>query len=115
MKIETREITVTKDVYIADDGTVFHNKYDCESYEYGLIEKTIEFYDQNLNKCDFDSCTYVKLVTEKDVENLIRMCEYSGCFITGIDSPGLYMFDDRSDGWIDLTNVLSTIYGGVTQ
>lgn len=44
MKIEPREMTVTKELYIADDGTEFEDYDDCGEYEMGLIEKNTQVF-----------------------------------------------------------------------
>ena len=114
MKTETRVVTIEQEVYIAFDGTEFTCEDDCEGYEYKLLEKRLQCYDHNCAKCGFDICTYVKLVTEEDVNNLIEVCNYCSIKTDGIKEPGILMY--THDGkWLDITRVVANIYGGSTE
>ena len=115
MKVETREITITKEVYVADDGTEFVSEDECKLYEITLAESKLAFYDGNYEKADFESCTYVKLITDEDVENMHKVCEYNGVSSEGIRGPGLYMYVNafaNRDYWANITEAVSAIYGG---
>lgn len=114
MKTEIRKVTVEREVYIAIDGKEFNDKDDCESYEYELLEKKLQFYDDKCGKSDLDSCTYVKLISEQDVADLISICAYHGISCEGISSAGIYMYDNYN-GWLNITEVISNIYGGTTS
>jgi stringent starvation protein B len=36
MKVETREVVIKTALYIADDSTEFHSKFECQAYEWRL-------------------------------------------------------------------------------
>lgn len=115
MKTETKEITVSRTVYIADDGREFVDRDDCEGYEMKLLEKSIACYNDKFEKTSFETCTYVVLVTDQDVENIELVCEYFGYCAEGFDGPGLYMYYDgysKNEHWINLDEVISHIRGG---
>ena len=114
MKTELRKVTVEQEVYVACDGKEFLDAYDCERYEYDLIEKKLHCYDSKCRPCDFDACTYVKIITREDYENLVSCCSYLGITRKGLtESDGVFMYDDK--GWINITEVISNIYGGTYE
>lgn len=112
MITKTKEVKVTREIYVACDGTEFTDADDCEAHEIGLMERQFEMYD-----CDFDKveavgeCCYVRLRTSDDVEQFIACCDYYGITIEGLCLPGIYAYDEvrsRHGGWTCLDKVMST-------
>lgn len=107
MKIETRQVTIEKEIYIANDGREFDEETNCKEYEAGLIEAAIEFYDRDLERSDLGSCTYVIVKTPDEIEALIDLCRYHDISHKGIsEKTGIYMYVDRRDMW---TNISDTV------
>lgn len=115
MKIETREVTVTKNVYIAADGREFDNDVDCEDYEFKLLENSLLCYDCEYDRTTIERSTFVNLVTDDDVRNFKIASGIVDSSVDGISGPGLYMYvDDYTLGrWVNLDEVISRIRGGV--
>lgn len=111
MKVETREVTIKQSVYISCDDKVFMSEDECCYHEYELCKAKLQCYDDNCNKCEFDSCVYVKLITEDDVNDLKAVCRYDRLDTEGIKGVGIYMYTEHGD-WINITDVVSNIYGG---
>lgn len=109
MKIETRKVTVEKDVYIAEDGTEFYTEYDCERHDVKLIEKSLKFYTRKFVECDLESCTYVYLKTADDVLRLISLCDFEGIATDGLTDVGVYVYDNHSDRWINMSEAIARI------
>lgn len=113
MKIEMREIIINREVYIANDGTEFDDYDECAGYEIELLEKTLSFYDEQLNESTLNGCLFVKLATRKDVDAFIALCEWHGITARGIADEGVYSYSEAgSGGWIDMTAVIAKINGG---
>lgn len=93
--------------FIADDGTVFDDEWDCKDYEFRktLDLCDIEVYDENgLRLMDiFDEDAYnraMKVVarTEKAVTDLRKIVDYTGFVMYGdITSPGVWVFENDKD------------------
>ena len=112
MKIEQRKITVVQDVYIAVDGTVFADKYECEEYETKLIEKELTLYGSDFSKTDsIDTCIYARLDTEDLVEKFLIGCNYYGISSAGVTRPGIYMYTGRhySETWMNLSEIMAKL------
>ena len=109
MKTIKKKVTVTKEIYVADDGKEFEDVTDCESYEMSLLENSIEMYDFKLNKSNLDNCIYIKLPTVESVKMLIDLCLYTGISCKGVNTPGLYMFDNKY-GWINISDIFEKLY-----
>ena len=111
MKKETRQVTIERDVYVAEDGREFFDKCDCEKYDFELLEKTLKFYDRIFEDSDFESCTYVNLKTAEDVTKIIQLCDYNGVSEEGLVNPGVYMYDTYRDRWVNITEAVARIEG----
>lgn len=110
MKKEFREITVKKEVYVAEDGTVFETEDECSEYEFDIMAKSLKCYDGKLNETNIYDCVFVDLATDEDVTKFQYVGE--GEFTTdGIDGPGLYMYGCE-DEWVNLDKVMTKIRGG---
>ena len=111
MKIEKREIVVTKEVFVAFDGMEFDNQDDCMDHEYRITEAKLSFYDYKFKKSILDECAYARLDTEEDVKLMISLCDYQGIVSKGIVNPGVYIYsNDRSgDCWVNMTETVNRI------
>lgn len=113
MKIEQRKIMLNQEVYVANDGTRFPDKYACQEYEAKLAGKTLEMYGSDFTKCDnLTCCTYVRLSTREEILKLIAGCEYYGISTSGIEGPGIYMCTGRlTHNWVNITEVMCMVNG----
>lgn len=114
MKIDFKEIKVTREIYIAEDGTEFNDKDECLEYEMRLCEKTINFYDGSFNKSDFASCVYADLPNSDAIQALINICDYERMPISGLENPGVYLYDEeahwhKGNVWVNLTEGMAKI------
>lgn len=118
MKTETRKVTIEQTVYIADDGREFMSEDACTDYEFELLEKTFNCYDGTYNKSKPEDCTYIDLPTAEDVERFKQYCDIMDLIDDGLDTPGLYMFDNRyyaKEHWLNLDEVIVCIRGEKTE
>lgn len=112
MKTSTKTITVEKEIYIAEDGTEFDDRDDCEAYENSLIGKRLKMYSYDYSPCEsVDECSYAKLNTWADVQAFVDLCEYIGVSHKGITEPGLYMYTEGRWGagntaWTNISEIL---------
>ena len=112
MKTSTKTITVEKEIYIAEDGTEFDDRDDCEAYEYRLIGKSLKMYKYDFSPCQsVEDCCYVKLGIWADVQAFIDLCEYDGISHRGITVPGLYMYTEGrwgagNDAWTNISEII---------
>lgn len=114
MKIETREVRETITVYIADDGNQFLTKEYCEEHEMKCLEETLSFYDHKFDKSDLESCTYMWLKNEEDIQKALELCGYHGITVRGFDEdakPGVYMFtyNRGKDEWFNISEPVDRI------
>lgn len=90
-------------IYIADDGTQFENKLDCEEYEWFLNHpniKSVEIYDGNNNKLttymasdtyeNADKVIVPDIAALKDLHELEKLTGF--CYYRQIESPGTWEF-----------------------
>ena len=113
MKIEKREVVVTKEVFIAVDGKEFNEENDCREHEYLISEAKLALYDYKFKKSTIDECAYARLDTEEDVELMLSLCRYQGISSKGIVNPGVYIYSyDHGDCWINMTECIERICGG---
>ena len=68
--------------YIADDGTVFHDKDDCEKYEYNLVAKNTEarWYTRYGTSTSPGEAELVFLPNQKAWEDFRWLADYEGCY-----------------------------------
>jgi hypothetical protein len=113
MKIEQRKITINQDVYVATDGTVFADKYECQEYETKKLEKELDMYGADYTKCDsLNTCIYVKLITRDQISRFTTACGHYDISTDGVKGPGIYMYNGRLRGaWINLTEVVNKLNG----
>lgn len=93
-------------IYIADDGTEFDNKYDCEDYEWEKEHSNIlsvHFYDKNghrLHSCftEEDYMRIVKIVidTKEEINDLWALADYTGfCNLRDVTEVGTWLWHDE--------------------
>lgn len=109
-------------IYIAEDGKQFYDEDECIQYErervYSGVNSAIKgltpdgkplaFSDPNF--CD--SATSVYLASEKAVEVFKKRCDNEGINNSGIDEPGVYVWNDcdyplENYTWLSLCGVIS--------
>ena len=79
--------------YRAFDGKEFESEYDCIDYEKNLKMQTIEAYDENFERMEFEGSKYVVVHSEEEIDLIEEICDYNGWTYEGIDSIGLYCYD----------------------
>ena len=108
MRTEIRQVVTEQEVYVADDGTEFTNRDDCEEHEVFLIGTRLKMYDYKFTKTtDVDDCWYVHIRTEYDAKSFITMCGYICVSSRGIDVPGVYMYTDKE--WVNISSVVKRL------
>lgn len=110
MTTKTKKVAVTTTVYIACDGKEFDDRDDCVNYEFQLKEKQLLFFDSKLFPSNLDNCTYIYIRTEAELEILQELCDFSDISCVGlIDGPGVYMYEDRRDKWLNISKTIDKI------
>ena len=110
MKQITKQVTVEKTMYIAEDGTEFESKLSCELYEKGFWEKSLAFYDFRFEKSNLDKCSYVCILNDKDYNTMKKLCDFEGVSEKGIENkPGIYMYEERRDAWVNISEAVDKI------
>ena len=112
MKTEKRKVTIEQEVYIAFDGQEFYDESACAGHEVKLLNITLDCYDSRFRKTTFDHCVYANLITSDDVQTAIRICDYWGATTKGLIEPGLYMYNDYDNTWLNLDSLITHIRGG---
>ena len=109
MRTEYRVVTAEQVVYIADDGKEFDDEEDCAEYEFNLLTASVKkyCYDKNFEPEDIDGCEFVHIPTEKVMKGFKICCDALEIVSDGIDKPGIYMYSDYSQTWVNLDDVTS--------
>lgn len=93
-------------IYIADDGTQFVDKNQCQEYErehsqfYKNGKLIISGLDSDNEKISFFDDDFIEeaiilyLATEKAVEIFKERCDEEGVTSYGVDEPGIYIWGD---------------------
>ena len=100
MRIEVREIpTVQKEyVYIADDGTEFNYRSDCETYEYKLSCGKRDIPCHTVESIE-EEPTSIYLIKDQDDFDWLKKVEWAHCDVEGKFSlPGWYVADFHNGG-----------------
>lgn len=96
-----------KIIYRADDGKEFDNRDDCENYEWSLehpdINKVVLFDDIGhkisgsiFSQKVYESAQTVNIPDDKALEDFLIMADFMGfCSYEDIDSPGVWVWNDR--------------------
>ena len=101
MKTIKRKVLREEEIYIARDGKEFDDEGECLDYENELNIKSIEAYDEEFNKTDFEGAAYVVIRSDEEIEFIAEVCEYNGWTSEGLDEVGLfhYNYSYRRDKW----------------
>lgn len=94
-------------IYLADDGTVFNNSFDCQEYELRLLidkyKKSLRFYDGNkvrivntVDILDGDTVFFIDVADEESLSFLKKLNEWNGMFYD-IDSVGKWQYVKNTD------------------
>lgn len=97
----TKKVLKEEEFYVAFDGKEFDNEEECRDYENELNIKSIEAYDEDFNRIDFDSATYVVIHSEAELNFIDKVCDYNGWTSDGLMETGLYRYNSswRDDRW----------------
>ena len=112
MKIEQREVTITKAVFVAEDGKEFYDRDDCLEYEINKKQDCSDiFFDDRFEPCGYDEGMYIKLDNDEKVRIFMEIYEYHGMTTEGVDGPGLYIFVDsyRDEGWVNISKAVDIL------
>ena len=101
MKTIIRKVEVEKEFYIANDDTEFEDEYECTAYDLELLCKSFETYDEDFNRIEFESATYVVVHSDEELDNIKKVCRFNGWICDGLIEKGLYRYDSswRFDRW----------------
>lgn len=101
MKTITRKVMLEKEYYIARDGKEFTDEDDCLNYENELNIKSIEAYDEDFNRVDFESATYVVIHSDEELDFICEVCDYNCWTVEGLNGYGLYRYNSHytSEKW----------------
>ena len=94
-------------IYLADDGTVFNNEFDCQEYELGLLIKqyqgSLRFYEFDKTRIvndktilDGDTVFFIDVADEESLSFLKKLNEWNGMFYD-IDSVGKWQYVKNTD------------------
>lgn len=97
----TKKVLREEEFYVAFDGKEFEDEYECHDYENELNIKSIEAYDKDFNRIDFDSATYVVIHSDEEVNFIDKVCDYNGWTSEGLCEVGLFRYNNnyRDDRW----------------
>lgn len=96
MKIKTITKVVETEIYVAEDGTEFDSGEACADYEITKMEESMELYDYDFDKSDFDGFVYANIRNQTEVEYFHELCRYYGVrFKNGITGPGIWLYADN--------------------
>lgn len=91
-------------VFIADDGTVFDDEWDCQDYEFrkSIDFESIEIYDQYRTRYDplsedgYNKAVKIIVKTEKAVSDLNKIAKYTGFILyEDVNSVGTWIFKEH--------------------
>lgn len=101
MEAFTKEVLKEVEFYRAFDGKEFEREDECIDYEISLKMQSIEAYNENFEKTEFEGAEYVVVHSEEDIDLIEEICDYNGWTYEGINSIGLYRYsnDRYYDRW----------------
>ena len=101
MKTITKMVTREEEFYVARDGKEFSDEGECLDYENELNIKSIEAYDEDFNRTDFEGATYVVVHSDEELNFIDEVCDYNGWTSEGLNENGLYRYNScyRVDKW----------------
>ena len=97
----TKIVTREEEFYVARDGKEFNDECECLDYENELNIKSIEAYDEDFNRVDFDNAEYVVIHSDEEINLIDETCEYNGWTSNGLCEVGLFRYNSnyRFDKW----------------
>jgi hypothetical protein len=98
-------------IYIADDGTQFDDRFDCEDYEWKLNHphlKDVHIFDKDGNKFDnvFSEDAYnysdkIVVTSNGAVKDLHDLANYTGyCYYEHVNEVGEWRFDETKEKFV---------------
>ncbi len=101
MKKIIKKVEVEKEFYIANDGTEFEDEEECVAYDMNFLCQNFETYDEDFNKINFESATYVVIHSDEELDDIERVCEFNGWTYDGLTETGLFRYNSsyRHDYW----------------
>lgn len=101
MEAFTKKVLKEVEFYRAFDGKEFERDDECIDYEMSLKMQSIEAYDEDFLRTEFEGAEYVVVRSEEDIDLIEEICDYNGWTYEGINSIGLYRYsnDRYYDRW----------------
>ena len=102
MKTErrTRQVPETYNVYVADDGTEFLSRRDCESYEFKIAQGKRDLLFHAVESID-ENPAIMWLIKDKEDFEWLKTVQWTHCDVIGnFTLPGWYIAElhDGGDG-----------------
>ena len=107
MEVKRKKFVITKDIFVACDGTEFEDEDACIDYEFNIRSRKLACYDENFNRVDLDSCDYVAAVNDELLKLFLDLCDHKGYCAKGIDGVGLYKYMAECDNWINISQIMT--------
>ena len=100
-------------IYVADDGVLFYDEYECEAYEWKLNHPNLkDVHVFNKDGVEFediyseDAYNYSEKIVvpnEEALRDLQELAHYTGyCCYEDIDKVGEWVFDKKRDTFIEV-------------
>lgn len=101
MEAFTKKVLKEVEFYRAFDGKEFERDDECIDYEMSLKMESIEAYNEDFERTEFEGAKYVVVHSEEEIDLIDEICDYNGLISEGINSVGLYGYStDRCyDRW----------------
>lgn len=101
MEAFTKKVLKEVEFYRAFDGKEFERDDECIDYEMSLKMESIEAYDEDFEKTEFEGAKYVVVHSEEELNLIDEICDYNGWTSDGICEVGLYQYsnDRYYDRW----------------
>lgn len=82
--------------YVANDGTVFHDKEKCEKYEYNLVSKNTQarWYSTYGDPCSPGNAELVFLPNQKAWEDFRWLADYEGCYYPEAEGNWIWQYTE---------------------
>ena len=101
MEAFTKKVLKEVEFYRAFDGKEFERDDECIDYEMSLKMESIEAYNDNFERMEFEGAEYFVVHSEEEIDLIEEICDYNGWTYEGINSIGLYRYsnDRYYDRW----------------